>query len=129
MWRIHGDPEARAPEKKGCACRLCDGDLTFERATYLHARSVVTGHGAACDCEECQEAESRVRTSDIREGINCKLHGYSREVRYWADVYNSQIAQGYLDPRNYDLRYLQVAQIGDAVVNQVKSDRIDRAAD
>jgi len=127
LYRLHGDPDADRPERRGCDCPLCDPDdpLTLQRAARLYASQRVTEHGSMCDCDACARAAKRVRPDTLREEQNCLRAGYSARVRDWARVYNNQIAQDYLDPRDYDLRYLQVALIGDEVTNLAQRDRLD----
>lgn len=113
--------------RRGCDCAMCDADdpLTLQRAARLYASQQVTEHGSICDCEDCQRAARHVRPDTVREAQGCRLAGFSSRVRDWARVYNNQIAQGYLDPTDYDLRYLQIALIGDEVTHLTQRDRME----
>ncbi len=127
LFRMHGDPDADMEKRRGCDCPLCDADdpLTLERAAKLYASQRVTEHGSMCACGDCARAAQQVRPDTLREEQNCLRAGYSACVRDWARVYNNQIAQNYIDPRDYDLRYLQVALIGDEVTNLAQRDRME----
>jgi len=65
-----------------------------------------------CSCDIC-----------VREDTGCKLAGHPPTLHYWESIYQ-QISEGYLDPRDYDVRYLQVAQIGDEVMARIKDDHM-----
>lgn len=101
----------------------------MEKARHLYATQEVTEHGMACQCDSCKRAAQYADDDEVRREENCQLAGYSAQVRHWAGLYGTQIAQGYLDPTDYDIRYLQVATIGDSVVNRTKADRLSRQDD
>jgi hypothetical protein len=121
MYRHRGDPEAPDPLRQGCSCRICDSDVGLERLLRIQSNRE-TGHKTGCECDDCEAAYRRSSVDDLRDEAGCDLQGFDEETRHWYGIYQ-QLAQERIDPRDYDVRYLQVAQIGDSVQAQITDDK------
>jgi len=122
MYARHGDPESKSIRRKGCSCDICSSDLAFDRFMRAYANDEL-GHKVGCECDDCTREMRMTDPDTVREDTGCKLAGYPPTLHYWESIYQ-QISEGYLDPRDYDVRYLQVAQIGDEVMARIKDDHM-----
>jgi len=129
MYARHGDPESKDIRRKGCTCHICaDNGIGFDRALLAYANDEVNQrtdgrHPAGCECDQCIREKRMTDPDTVREDHGCKLAGFPPTLHYWESIYQ-QISEGYLDPRDYDVRYLQVAQIGDEVMARIKDDHM-----
>jgi hypothetical protein len=129
MYARHGDPESKSPKRKGCTCDMCaDNGVTLDRFLLAYANDEVNQrsedrHPTGCECDECLREKRLTDPDTVREECGCKLAGHDPTTHYWASIYQ-QIREGYLDPSDYDLRYLQVAQVGDEVFAHIQDDQM-----
>ena len=58
----------------------------------------------------------------MREDARCALADAQLDELDWMEVYTELIKPGYVDPMNEDVRYLQVARIGNRVENAIEAE-------
>lgn len=85
-----------------------------------------------CECADCSASLAKARREltpvEMRRRYACQFADESAdvEVMFWVDTYARHIRGGRINPMRAGMKYLQVANIGDSVLNVAAAERVKR---
>lgn len=71
----------------------------------------------------------QISLEEVREAEGCKRAGYSAQIREYARLYNAILSEDSYLPLDEPQTWLEIQEVGDAVVAAAQADRMDRISE